>query len=334
MKIKKELIIGFLMLIAIGLGVYGFYFLKGQNFFQEQKIYYAVYEDVAGLTDNAPVQINGLPVGQVDKVDFTPDNSGKLYVAFNITHPNIKIPKGSIARIVSLDLMGTKAVSIEFAKTSGAYHQPGDTLLSAVQNSLQEEVNAQVLPLKEKAEELIASMDSAVTIVQMVLNKNARENLSKSFESIKRGIETFETTSLRLDTMIASEKQRIAHIFSNLESITHNIRRNNDNLDKIINNFATISDTLAKAHIAQAITNASIALTQVSSIIEKINNGEGSLGMLINNDSLYINLEQASLEMDKLLEDIRVNPQRYRVFTLFPYKEKAKDKHKQKKRPK
>ncbi|RMG79856.1 MAG: hypothetical protein D6707_07420 [Bacteroidetes bacterium] len=133
--------------------------------------------------------------------------------------------------------------------------------------------------------------------------------------------------------MIASEKQRIARIFSNLESITNNIRRNNENLDKVINNFATISDTLAKAHIAQAITNASIALTQVSSIIEKINNGEGSLGMLVNNDSLYINLEQASLEMDKLLEDIRVNPQRYRVFTLFPYKEKEKDKPKKKKRP-
>lgn len=329
----KEIKIGVVIVSSLLLLIFGFYYLSGQDMFQKKQQYYAVYKHISGLNINNNVQVSGFNVGKINSISFHTNGSGKIVVGFYIDNPNVKIPVGSTARIESLDLLGTKVIAIQFSNNM-AFAEAGDTLFSAVEGSLEDEVSQTIAPLKMKTEELLGSIDSAVTIVKAILNKDARANLSESFESIKRAINTFEVAAMRLDTLIAEDKLKLDRIFSNLESITGNVKNSNEDITAILDNFATISDTLAQANLAQTVMSANNALSQVSVVFDKINKGEGSLGMLIHNDTLYNNIEQASLELDMLMEDMRVNPERYVHFSIFGRKkEKPEDKPVKKPRP-
>ena len=323
MKISKELKTGVLVVAAISIFIYGFNFLKGKDIFSKRRIFYAVYPEVAGLVESNPVQMNGFKVGRVNGLQLF-DTTGRIIVEIAITDNNLKIPKNSVAKILSSDLLGAKALQI-IAGSEKKYAHAGDTLIGVVEASLQESVNATVKPLKDKAEKLIASIDSIVTTIQTVLDKNTRENLNKSFESVKHALETFDKTSLRLDTMIASERYKLSNIFTKIESISSNLASNNDKISNAIKNFSSISDTLSKANLSKTISNANSALSQVSGVMEKINKGEGSVGMLVHDKKLYDNLTAASGSLDSLLKDMNNHPKRY--FSVF-----GRDKGKKKKK--
>jgi phospholipid/cholesterol/gamma-HCH transport system substrate-binding protein len=309
MKISKEVKTGIVVVIAIALFVYGFNFMKGKNVFSSRDIYYSVYSNASGIVESNPVQINGFKVGRVKKVDLL-DATGQIIVTMAISDGEVRIPKGTVAKIVSPEFLGGKAIELILGNSDESA-QDGDTLTSQIDPSLQESVNSTIKPLKDKAEKLIGSIDSIMLVVQAVLDKNTRENLAKSFDNIKHALETFDRAALRLDTMILQEKYKISSIFSKVDLIATNLANNNDKISNALQNFSAISDTLAKANLAKTIENANNALSGVASIMEKINKGEGTAGLLIKDEKLYRNLTAASASVDSLVKDMEVNPWRY-----------------------
>jgi phospholipid/cholesterol/gamma-HCH transport system substrate-binding protein len=321
--LKKEVKAGILVVVAIALFIFGFNFIKGRNIFHPQRTFYAVYDHIDGLATSNPVVVNGFHLGQVQSTTLLPGTKAKILVTFTVNQPDFEIPTNSVAKIVSMDLLGSKAIEIVMGDAL-TYHAVGDTLNSDVQASLTEEVNRQVAPLKNKAENLISSVDSVLTIVQTLLNKEAIANIERTFQSISRTISSLEQTAHRIDTVVTEERGRITSIIANIESISTNFRDNNQKLNQIITNFESISDSIAKANIASTINNADRSLTQTNEILEKINRGEGSIGMLLHNDTLYKNLERASLDLDRLLKDIRLNPQRYLHFSIIGRRDRVR----------
>jgi phospholipid/cholesterol/gamma-HCH transport system substrate-binding protein len=320
MKISREIKTGILVVASIAIFIYGFNFLKGKDIFSSRRIYYVVYPEVAGLTESNPVEMNGLKVGKVKDIQLY-DTSGRIIVAIAITDKKLQIPKSSVAKIISSDLLGAKAVQI-IKSNEKKMTNDGDTLFGIVESSLQESVNATIKPLKDKAEKLIGAIDSIITTIQTVMDKNARENLNKSFDNIRHALETFDKTSMRIDTLFASERYRISSIFSKVESISTNIANNNDNISKAIKNFSSISDTIAKSNISKTLANANSALNQFSGVMEKINKGESTVGMLLHDDKLYKNLNSSSSSLDSLLKDMNENPWRY--FSLYGKRKRTK----------
>ncbi len=315
MKYKKEIGIGLIFIVALVLFIWGFSFLKGFNLFKEQRVVYAVYQQVSGLSRANPVSINGLKVGQVSDIYFEPGFSGNIIVKLTI-ETQIPIPRNSIALIYSSDLMGSKAIDLKLGNDS-LYIKNGDTLATKVEASLKEAVNQQIQPLKAKAEELIVSIDSVVTVIKQIFSEKARENLTSSLASVQKTFENLENASFNLDQMIAAEKVRFGEIMYNLESITSTIEENKENIDNMLSNFSTLSDSLAKAKIPQTFANINRVVGDVAGIVDKINNGEGSIGMLVNDEALYNDLQRSAEQLNLLLEDIRINPKRYVRFSLF-----------------
>jgi phospholipid/cholesterol/gamma-HCH transport system substrate-binding protein len=330
-KYKNEIKVGIVAIIGIGLLVYGANYLKGIDIFKKNKQLFAVYNQIDGLTASNFIQVNGFTVGKVSNVFLHPENSEKIVVSMLISDPSVKIPKNSIAKIVSLDLLGTKAIQLKLGD-GVLLVESGDTLVSELEEDIKTAVDKRIQPLEKKIKDLIAQVDSAVTVVKVVFNESARENLTKSFESIRRAILTFEKTSLKIDTLVDGEKYKIEEITRNINSITSNIKKNNEQISKVITNFSTISDSIAKMNLVTTMHQASKVIGEASVIMDKINKGEGTIGMLVNNDSLYRNLERSSTEMDLLLEDMRINPERYIHFSIFGKREKPK--HKPEKKPK
>lgn len=323
MKIKKEVKVGILMLVALSLLAWGANFLKGTNILKENRHFFAIYEKVDGLGTSNPVMINGFKVGQVEKIEFLPDFSGDIIVKFSVTKKDFPIPFDTKAKIISSDLLGSKAIDLQLGK-SATLLVSKDTLETDIEASLSESVNQQIAPLKKKAEDLISTVDSAILVVSAIFNKDARTNLDASLTSIRGTLETFEKTMLQVDDLIRAERKHLDGIFKNVESISANFAKNNDKLTSAIANMEAITDSLAGSNLKQTVNNASIAMQQVSDIMQRINNGEGSLGALINNDTLYTNLEKASYDLDQLILDLRLNPERYVHFSIFGRKDKGK----------
>jgi phospholipid/cholesterol/gamma-HCH transport system substrate-binding protein len=199
-------------------------------------------------------------------------------------------------------------------------------LQSAQEENLKSAVNKTIAPLQKKASDLLSSIDSVMIVVQQVFNESARANLAKSFESIKLAITSLQNTAYRLDTLVYTEKAKISSILTKVNVLAKTLADNSDKLGNVINNFSNISDSLAKSNITSVINNADVALSQASSILTKIDKGEGTMGMLINNDSLYRKLDKSAEDLDKLLKDLRINPERYVHISVFGRKDRNKPK--------
>jgi phospholipid/cholesterol/gamma-HCH transport system substrate-binding protein len=328
LKITKEIKIAVLVLITLFIVFYGYYYLRGFDLFGQQKKYYAVYPTVDGLVVSSMVQVSGFTVGKVTNISFHPHRNGELLVEMLIDNKDVVVTKGSIAKIGALDLLGSKGILLEIKSGAGAL-PIGDTLESAMQRSLKDEVNMQVLPLKNKVESLLAQFDSTFQAIQGIFDKNMRNNLSVRLNNTFVSLENIAHVT---DVMMMANAKTITNTMGNLESVSGNLKHNNDQLTKIINNTASITDTLSKIKIGSTFKRVDSIITDMAAIMEKINKGEGSAGKLLNDEKLYANLEQATLELDKLLEDMRVNPKRYVHFSMFSRKEKDDEKPQKKDR--
>ena len=285
------------------------------DIFSNDRVVYAVYEDVGGLEKANPVKINGLTVGQVRNMYFS--NDGEAHIILELVLRNkLPVPQNSTAKIVSSDILGSKAVDIILGN-SPELVESGDTLMAEIEISIKEEVSRQLQPIKTKAENLMMSIDTVLTMLNGLFSNSNTRNIAKSVEHMANSFENLENTTSTLDTIISGQRNRLENIFGNIESITHNLQSNEDNLNNIISNLSSFSDTLAQARVAETIGNVNKTMAEVSEIAKKINSGEGSLGMLVNDDSLYIELEKSSRELNLLLEDIRLNPKRYVKFSVF-----------------
>lgn len=305
MKLSKEIKIGIVAIIAFALLVWGFNFLKGKNIIVTSNYYYAMYDNINGLEDASPVMLSGYKVGVVETIKFHKKYRSKIIIRFSV-NKDIKIPHGSQAIIEPATIIAGKVVRLNFSDAT-QFHIKGDTLTGIVDSGLE----AQLMPIKDKAEKLIVSLDSVLSIFD-----------AERRQSLKNSLENIETITNDVSGLVASEKDKLAKILANFESISANLKNNNEKISTVLNNFSNISDSLAQANIKTTVLNANKTISELGIISEKINNGEGTIGLLINNDSLYVNLNKLAEDLDKLVIDLNEHPKRYVHFSLFGKKDK------------
>ena len=309
MKIANETKVGILAAFSIALLIIGYNFLKGNAIFSTETVLYAKYTHVDGLGVSKPVLINGFQIGRVDKLQLQPD--GTILATLKIKG-KYEIPKNSIARLESTDLLGSKAIVMALG-TGRDFAQDGDTLNANVEKNLMEAVQ----PVQKKAEAIIGKMDSILTSINSIVNPNFQKNVDKSFTSIAATLASLEATSKKVDNMVGVEGSKISVILTNAESISSNLKANNAKINSIMNNINSITDQVAAANFKQTIENANKAVADLQGVVNKMNNGNGTLGLLLNDSKMYDNLNNASKNLDNLIIDLKQNPKRYVHFSVF-----------------
>ncbi|MNK50402.1 mce related protein [compost metagenome] len=309
MKIKNETKVGILAAFAIALLIIGYNFLKGNSIFSNETTLFAKYTRVDGLTVSKPILINGYQIGRVAKLELQTD--GTIIATLSI-NSKYEIPENSIARLEGTDLLGSKAIVMSLGN-SKKMAEDGYTLNANVEKGLME----QVQPVQKKAELIIGKMDSILSSVNSILNPNFQKNVDKSFNSIAGTLASLETTSKKVDGLVGSESARIEAIFRNVEGITANLNNNNKKISDILTNINTVTDKFAAANFKQTLDNANNAIADLQSVISGIKDGKGSLGLLLNDNKMYENLNNASKNLDALMIDLKANPKRYVHFSVF-----------------
>ena len=317
MKIKREIKLAVTAILAVMILIFGINYLKGHSFFEKRNIFYGVYERVDGLKVSSGVIYRGYQVGQVISISFTGARYEHVLVKFSVKD-NLRLPRNSFAMIQSDDLMGTKVINLIPGDTQEVA-AGGDTLRTRIEQGLMEQVSNQILPLKQKAERLLSSLDSVLSIVQGLFNEETKQSLGNSFQSIDRTLNHLKGASGNLDTLIQAESVRISQIIYNVNGIAENLKNNSENISSILSNVSSITDSIQNANLKQALLAFEGTLKSVDGIFSKIGGGEGSLGALLNDNDLYYNFNMTAEKLNRLLQEFRYNPKKFIRLSLIDF---------------
>jgi len=310
LKFSREIKTSLLVIFGIGFFYFGFNFLKGSSIFSKQKIVYAVYDEVEGLSIGADVNINGLSIGKITKIDFVP-NSTKILVTMRI-RADLNFSKSSSAILYEAGLIGGKAILIQTKFEQGKVIKSGDTLPSSTQPGFTELVNQQIAPLQQKLTSTLTSVDELFDGVSNVLNNQTQENLKTTLIELTRTVENINSISKKLDVLLSDNTTAIDTTLKNLASTSSNLNQ--------------ISDSLAMVNIKSMLDKYNQVAQNLNQILEQVNRGEGTAGKLINDPEVYQHLNETLNALQTLINDLKENPKRYVHFSLFGKKNKPYNK--------
>jgi len=326
LKISREIITGIITIAAITLLVLGVNFLKGNSFFGGDQVYYAYFPSSGGVTPATSVYVNGVDVGKVLDIEYLPnskDSLKKVKITFNISTENLKLPIGSTVEAGGIDLLA-KGLTIHINDDmSKGYHKFGSTLPGIVSVDMTSQVKAYADPLNKKLQGALLSIDNMVKGVSAFWDTTATSQIESSMKEIKVAIRKFGNAADQIEGLLADERLRLARIMNNVEEITLNLRRSNDTVKAIIGDVKAITNDLVTADFTGTIEQAKNTLANVNKILEDANNGEGTLGKLVKDDSLYYEIIESNDALQALVNDLTAHPERYIHFSVFGAKTKG-----------
>ena len=283
-KLSYEIKTGILVLTGIILFIIGFSYLKSNDVFITDRIFYAVYDDVEGVSKGTPVTISGFNVGSVEDIEFY-KNSSKLLLKFRVEN-EFNFSSESIAQIYETGLIGGKAVAV-IPKYGNELARSGDTLQSDIAPGLTELVNDRLSPLQDKIESMVVSADSVLISLNAVLNTEAKLEIQSTIENFSSTVADLKTSAGTLDEILDNNKNQINNIISNVNQTS--------------NELAGLSGSFSDLSIV--ISNLSESSENIEKIISEISEGEGSLNKLVFDDALINSLDAASKNINLLIKD-------------------------------
>tara|TARA_R110000751_G_scaffold40493_9_gene95780 strand:+ start:1385 stop:2350 length:966 start_codon:yes stop_codon:yes gene_type:complete len=305
LKLSRELKTGIIVIGGILLFIMGFSYLKSTPIFDNSKTFFAVYPNVGGLQSGTTVSINGFSVGKVNDIRFL-DERGNLLVTFTVGN-DFKFSKNSTVELYDTGIIGGKGLQIK-PIFDGAPAQSGDTLKTETRPGITDLAQQKLNPLVRKVESAISGADSVLVNVNSVLDENTKKELKEVIGGLNELITSLNGSASTLNTVLAGNEEKLNTSFENFEKLTAN--------------FAKLSDSLNVAGLGRTLASLESTMANLDQLTAKIENGDGSMGLLMNDKELYSNLNNASRELDLLLQDFRLNPKRYVNVSVFGKKQK------------
>lgn len=319
MKFPKEARIGLLVTVAVVVFFAGLMFLRGSSIFSHEYKYFAYYDNVQGLQASAPVQVQGLQVGKVEAIELQQLGAGKNQIKVTLSiNKKTHVPVNSVAQLISTDLLGTKGIALQMGNSNDIADDE-TKLQSGTEVGMIDKISAQVDPLIKEVRNVVASVDTVMLGVNGILNPEAQQQLHSSIAALNSTMNNFNQLSAKIN----GQSDALANVIANTNKITSNLASKNDKIDGIIDNANAASKKLADAPIDQTVRDLQAMANQLNAITTKINNGEGSLGMAVNDKKMYTELSGTLENLKSLLADINKHPSRYINLTIFGRKAKT-----------
>jgi phospholipid/cholesterol/gamma-HCH transport system substrate-binding protein len=312
MKITNETKIGALASIAILLLILGFNFLKGKDLFEHRKKIYAVFNNVDGLELSNSVSIKGLEVGSVYAIQPIDKDVNGILVTISMKK-DVNIPKNSVA-IINTGIINSATIFIEKGNASD-FATDGDTLATIAKAGILSDVQRNLSPIMKNLNLTLESLDSLIRVIGGLFDPQVKNNFSSIIANLAR-------SSASLQVMLNDRTSSLAHSMTHLDSFTNNLANNNQRISNTLDNLEKTTGKLANAKIDETLQSVQGATNSLKDAINKVNSTNGTIGLLLNDKKLYLNLENTSRSLNILLDDLRMHPKRYVNISVFGSKDK------------
>jgi phospholipid/cholesterol/gamma-HCH transport system substrate-binding protein len=315
-NISKEIKIALLGICAILLFVFGYKYLKGSGVFSSTKIVMAEYDNVQGLTPASYVQLKGFTVGTVKTIQLSVEHPDKVLVIMSVDK-KLMIPDDSKASIVSLDLLGTKAVNLVLG-TSAKSIEENQLIQGDITAGTIESLGASATPAIDSAKITIASLNKTIQNINKILDVNTQNNLKSTLSDMSKTMKDFSEFANQLNAQSA----KIASLIASLNSFAANLDKNGATITHVLNNVEATTANLKKVDFDATMDELKTTMNELQKTLGKINNGTGSMALLMNDDKLYKNLKNTLATANNLLADVNARPSRYINVAIFGKKNK------------
>ena len=292
----KEVKIGLAGIIALFLLIYGINYLKGVNMFKPSSYMYASFKNVGGLAKSTPIYADGYKVGLVRDILYNYTESGNVLVEMELD-TDLRVPKGSTASLTP-SIMGGVGMNLLLANNPRERHEIGDTIPGSLQGGMMDEA-ANMLP---EIANLIPKMDSILTSINTLASHPALEQLLISMEKSGKNL---ESATAQFNQLMKGDIPQLT-----------------GKLNAIGDNFVKVSESLANLNLDSTYAKLDGAISNINELTAQITKDDNTLGLLLNDSSLYNRLTETGDNAAKLLEDIKKNPKRYVHFSVFGKKAK------------
>lgn len=321
MKISNETKVGSITAIAIVLLIIGYNFLKGNNLLAAggQKIF-ATFDSVGSLEVSNPVYVKGYQVGTVSDIKASDIDISKIFVTIKFTK-EVRIPDNSIAMIVGNPL-GNSSIAL-YLGDSKDYAKAGDTLNTKSTESLLTMLKGTLDPTLTRLNRSLESIDTAVKRIGKLFDDQAQKDLHVLISNLKLTSDELVTVSRSVKIMTDPQNGALSRSLTHVEKLTDSISSRSGSIAKSMDNLEKVTNGLAQADIGATVSKLKSATEKLSGILEKIDKGQGSLGSLINDKTLYNELNSAVYNYKLLAQDLRVHPKRYISLSVFGKKDKS-----------
>lgn len=325
MKFSKEIKVGIVAIISVALLVAGVNFLKGNSFFGGDDVYYGYFPNSGGLAPASSVILNGVPVGKVLRVEYVPNNSPDrlVKIAFNIQDERIKISKGSLIQIGSVDLFSKGILLTLNTNPKAGSYKPGAKLYGTVAQDMIQQVQSYADPITKNLQSLMSNVDRAITSISAFWDTTATSALQGSMQEVKTAIRRLGNVAEGLDDLMTSEKVHLKNIFSNVNSITNNLNASNEQISAIIGNTKKVTDEMLTIDFKSVVRDAKKTISTLNAVLADANSGNGSLGKLMKDETLYNEIVKTNKDLQDLVQDLKLHPERYIHFSVIGAKNKG-----------
>ncbi len=307
MKYKRELKVGALALVCLFLLIFGFNYLKGVNIFSSVFGYQGRFPALNGLTVDAPVYVRGYKVGQVSDITYNFSKDTAFVVAINVDRA-IVLTKGTRMCLVADGLLGGAAIELRIpanVATTETYTR-GDFIPTQTVPGIMDLLSGDLMT------DLQGTLAQARDLLARFNKQLDGGDLEATLSHIEEVTADLTYTSAKLKTLMASEVPSIVH-----------------EVDSTFASLQVIAADLRAADLQNTIARADTAIDQVATLLAELRAPDGTIGKLINDDSLYLavtsTVQSAHLAVasaDSLLVDIKAHPKRYVHFSVFGKKDK------------
>ncbi|MGB4291667.1 MAG: MlaD family protein [Bacteroidales bacterium] len=307
-KISNELKVGVIAIITILAFIYLYNYLKGKDLFSTMASYYVIYDDISGLTESSPVEINGYKAGVVQTINLMNDNTGRLLVELSIKK-NYAIPRGSVAEITSVSLIAGMKVRLLYGPGPEVYRN-GDTIPGRLSPPILTTFEKDFSVIREKVNNLIDELDTAISGINDLLSPEFRSNLKGSISNINQ-------TTASLSDIMGTKKTELKDAIDNFTAFSSMLASSSGKIDRTVSNLQAITDSISASGLYESLTSLKMTLEETRTLLDGINKGKGTAGQLVSNDTLYRNLSSSLASLDILLKDLKENPKKYVHFSIF-----------------
>ena len=280
--------IGLAFLVGLVMIYFGLNFLKGVNIFQKQNTYISVFDNVNNLNVSSPVLVNGYQVGLVNSIHMMQNDSLNLAVEIRLDK-GFRVKKGSKLEF-NTDFLGGSSVNLLISPYGTEYLSAGDTIAGTRAVGLMDGV-ARVIP---KTDSIMSRLDSMSVAL---LNLATSPTWVNSLEAMNGTMEQLKASSVSLKNVLSELEKDLPGIAENLSVIS--------------SDFKKVSNNLADIDVKKAFDSIDSTLLNLQDLSASLTRTDNSLGLLTHDTRLHDSLTNTVNSANKLLEDIRKNPEKY-----------------------
>ncbi len=320
MKISNETKVGALTAIAIAFFILGFNFLKGKTILKTGNYLHAKYKETKGIMVSNIVYVNGFPVGAVAEIENADEKLSSFIITIKLKG-NYEIPINSQA-VINTNPLGNPSIEIQLGNSS-QYLNTGDTIHTASSLSMLDGVMNKLSPVADQLKNTIQTLDVVMKNINTIFDPTTKNNLQSVIANINKTTASLVGSSASLERMLNNQSGSIAQSMNNVNSFTKNLSNNNDKITNTLNNLSITTDHLSKADLSGTVEQLKTAVVHLNELMLKLNSQDGSLGKLLNDQSMYNNLNNTIRSANILVDDLRVHPKRYVNISVFGKKDKT-----------